>query len=399
MPNTFRCLVVSHDDDFREELVEGVVGLNLSVRAIALPDELPRLLRRYDFGWLILDLAIGEIRCLQIVERLAAQAVPPRAILVAGNGQSLLDAVRGAATHNGVEVVGVLPKPVSLSQLKALLGDLPGRQEDLADADPVLGHVTAIPSDELVLHYQPIVAMRDRAIHRVEALVRWQHPRLGLIRPIRFIGMFERADTISQLTWQVLRRAIEQHRAWKAEGVPLSVSVNISALFLVSLQIADEILALLRSGNCDPRHLILEITETEAAVNPSAARALLARLREAGVEISMDDYGVGFSDLERLRYYPFSDLKVDRWLVARLESSQEARQIVSMLASLARRDNFTLTAEGIETREQWNALEQLGCDFAQGFWIARPMPADQVRPWIERMTQAGHYRTAPQAGP
>ena len=203
-----------------------------------------------------------------------------------------------------------------------------------------------------------------------------------------------RSGAIVPLTWEVLSRAIDQHIAWKTEGLLLSVSVNISALFLESLQRADEILALLQSGSCEPRHLILEITETEAAQNPPIARALLTRLREAGVEISMDDYGVGFSNLERLRYYPFSDLKVDRWLVAKLDRSREARDIVETLALLAAKKKFSLTGEGVETEQQWDVLEKLGCDFAQGFLIARPMPGDRVRRWVGKMMEIGRYRTA-----
>jgi EAL domain-containing protein (putative c-di-GMP-specific phosphodiesterase class I) len=107
----------------------------------------------------------------------------------------------------------------------------------------------------------------------------------------------------------------------------------------------------------------------------------------------MDDYGVGFSNLERLRYYPFSDLKVDRWLVAKLDRSREAHDIVKTLASLAVREKFSLTGEGIETEQQWEILEKLGCDFAQGFLIARPMPGDRVRRWVGKMTDIGRYRT------
>jgi EAL domain-containing protein (putative c-di-GMP-specific phosphodiesterase class I) len=116
-------------------------------------------------------------------------------------------------------------------------------------------------------------------------------------------------------------------------------------------------------------------------------------LRDAGVEVSMDDYGVGFSNLERLRYYPFSDLKVDRWLVAKIDSSREAHDIVETLAALAAREKFSLTGEGIETEKQWDVLEKLGCDFAQGYLIARPMPGDRVPRWVGKMTEIGRYRT------
>jgi len=394
MPDKFRCLVVCDDDDFREELVERVVSLNFSVRAIRLPGELPRMLQGRGFNWLILDLGLGESACLQIVDTLGASREPPRTILIGGGDEADLASVRKSVTRNKLELVGILTRPLSFSAVSDLLVSPPIKDAESSEPDPISGHLDAIPNDEIVVHYQPMISMADRTIRRVEALVRWRHPQLGLLRPGRFIAHAERSGAIVPLTWEVLRRAIDQHVAWKNEGLLLSVSVNISALFLESLQRADEILALLQSRNCDPRHLILEITETEAAQNPPIARALLTRLREAGVEISMDDYGVGFSNLERLRYYPFSDLKVDRWLVAKLDRSREARDIVETLASLAAKEKFSLTGEGIETEQQWDVLEKLGCDFGQGFLIARPMPGDRVRRWVGRMIEIGRYRMA-----
>jgi EAL domain-containing protein (putative c-di-GMP-specific phosphodiesterase class I) len=398
VPNKFRSLVVSADDDFREELVERAVGLGFSVRSGGGPDDLPRLLRRYGFDWLILDLGLGRDGCLQTIELMAEQHMLPRTILVGGAAPSVAEDIRSAAAQRGLEPVGLLRRPLSLPRLRELLASLPSREAEAGNDDLSLGFVGAIPSEEIVVHYQPIIAMADRTLRRAEALVRWQHPRHGLIRPARFIGLFEQADAIAPLTWEVLSRAVDQQIAWKNDGMTLSISVNISALFLASLRTGDDILELLQARQCEPRHLILEITETEAAVNPPVARALLARLREAGVEISMDDYGVGFSDLERLRYYPFSDLKVDRWLVAKLDSGeQEAHDIVRMLVSLAHREHFTLTGEGIETEEQWSALERLGCDYGQGFLLARPMTGDRVAGWIDRMASRGRYRRAPAA--
>ncbi|MGZ5825172.1 MAG: EAL domain-containing response regulator [Croceibacterium sp.] len=394
MPDKFRCLVVSNDDDFREELIERTVSLNFSVRAIRLAVELPRMLQGRGFNWLVLDLGLGESACLQIVETLGAGREPPRAILIDGNDKAVLDSVRKSVSRNKLELVGILTRPLSFSAVSDLLGSPQIKAADSLEPDPISSQLDAIPNDEIVVHYQPMISMADRTIRRVEALVRWRHPQLGLLRPGRFIARAERSGAIVPLTWEVLRRAIDQHVTWKNEGMLLSVSVNISALFLESLQRADEILALLQSLNCDPRNLILEITETEAAQNPPIARALLTRLREAGVEISMDDYGVGFSNLERLRYYPFSDLKVDRWLVAKLDHSREARDMVKTLASLAAREKFSLTVEGIETEQQWDLLEKLGCDFGQGFLIARPMPGNRVRRWVDKMTEINRFRTA-----
>ena len=124
------------------------------------------------------------------------------------------------------------------------------------------------------------------------------------------------------------------------------------------------------------------------------ARGILEKVRAAGVAISMDDYGVGFSNLERLHYYPFTDLKIDRGLVAGLGGNWETRGTVAMLTALASREGFTLTGEGIETTAQWDALEQMGCNFGQGFLIARPMDADDLVSWMEKAVEAGEYRLA-----
>jgi EAL domain-containing protein (putative c-di-GMP-specific phosphodiesterase class I) len=391
MSRKFRSLVASGDDDFRAELVEWAINLNFTVRAIRSGEELPEFLQGRHFDWLFLDVELGQDQCQRIISTLSA-GWRPRTVLVGNADAAELGSIRRDAIRAGLDVVGVLAKPLSFSALSARLAALEAREKDNTIADLAARDFAAIPADQLEVHYQPIVSMPGRVFSRTEALVRWRHPEFGLIGPEGFIALAERSGAIIPLTWDVLTRAIEQQVAWKKEGLPLSVSVNISALFLASLQTADDILALLQARGADPHCLVLEITETVRAPDPAVARGLLVRLREAGVRISMDDYGVGYSDFGRLQYYPFTDLKMDRGLVARVPGDHEGRDIVSMLVSLARREEVSLTGEGIETQEQWDTLESLGCGFAQGFLIARPMPADQVTDWIARMASAGRYR-------
>jgi len=383
--------VASGDDDFRAELVEWAITLNFSVRAIRSVEDLPDFLQGRHFDWLFLDVELGRTQCLQIIETLGT-GWRPRTVLVGNIDADALHDIRQSAIRAGLDVVGALSKPLSFSALSARLAALEAREKDNTNADLAARDLARIPSDEIEVHYQPIVSIRERVFSRAEALVRWRHPEYGLIGPEGFIGLAERSGAIIQLTWDVLTRTIEQQAAWNKEGLPLSIAVNISALFLRSVEAADEILGLLKARQVDPNTLILEITETERAPDPVVARALLERLRAAGVRISMDDYGVGYSDLGRLQYYPFSDLKMDRGLVARLPGDHEGRDIVSMLVSLARRERVSLTGEGIETQEQWEALEALGCNYGQGFLIARPMPGERVIGWISSMAKAGQYR-------
>jgi EAL domain-containing protein (putative c-di-GMP-specific phosphodiesterase class I) len=394
MANRFRSLVASGDDEFRAELSERALSLNLAVQVIGSADELPDVLRAHDFDWLFLDVGLGAEQCTQIFDMLG-KARRPRTILVGGGDIAALEAIRRQAVRSGVDAVGSVPRALSSSDLVALLGRLGTQQRDASDTGLAARQLDAIPASEVVVHYQPIVAMRERTVGHVEALVRWQHPEYGLIRPERFISLAERSGAIVPLTWTVLEKALDQHIEWREAGTLLSVSVNFSTLVLSSLKAAEDILARLQARACDPRCLTLEITETEKAPDPPTARAVLMSLREAGVGISMDDYGVGFSNLDRLRYYPFTDLKIDRGVVAALGAGPEAQRTVEMLVDLSGRETFSVTGEGIETQEQWDTLERLGCDFGQGFLISRPMRARQVVPWIDAMVQTGRYRPAP----
>jgi EAL domain-containing protein (putative c-di-GMP-specific phosphodiesterase class I) len=385
MPRRFRSLVVSNDDDFRDELIERIVSLDLSVRAIDGSASAPA---SYEVAWLLLDCRIGERDCMRIIADMAAGPTRPSIVLLADDDDTeLAEAVRRQGTRSGLGIAAILKRPPATRALQQVLFASPASR-------PAVDQIDVIPSEELVVSYQPIVLMSDRTLRRVEALVRWRHPQHGLLSPGRFIAPAERSGAIVPLTWEVLKKAVDQQVAWKNNGMLLSVSVNISALFLESVQIADEILALLRARDCLPNHLILEITETALAREPPAARALLQRLHDAGVEISIDDFGVGHSTLKRLHYYPFSDLKIDRSLVARIDSDQKVYRTVEELVSLGAAEKLSLTGEGIETQAQWDALERLGCDFGQGFLIARPMQGNHIGRWLSKATQLGRYRAA-----
>jgi EAL domain-containing protein (putative c-di-GMP-specific phosphodiesterase class I) len=390
MLRKFRALVVSGDDEFRTELAERAATLDYSVRAIRSAEELGDFLQGRHFDWLFLDVDLGREPCLRIIDTLGG-GWRPRTVLVGALDALHGEVIRRSAIRAGLDVVRVLAKPSFFASLSVTLSALVARGEPVPHSELAQGKLESIPGNEIEVQYQPIVSMPGRVVGRIEALVRWRHPQHGLIGPDQFIGLAEQSGAIVALTWEVLTRAVDQHVAWKKEGLDLSVSVNVSALMLTPVETAGEILALLDSRGMDPRSLILEITETERARHPTVARTLLTRLREAGVGISMDDYGVGYSDLGRLQYYPFSDLKMDRGLVARLPGDPEGRDIVAMLASLAAREGVTLTGEGIETQEQWDALEAAGCNFAQGYLIARPMPAGEVAGWIGTMSSAGRY--------
>jgi EAL domain-containing protein (putative c-di-GMP-specific phosphodiesterase class I) len=392
MPNRFRGLVASGDDEFREELVEVAIGFGFSIHAIRSADELPDLLQGHEFNWLFLDIALGIEQCAWIIDIFSGNP-HPRIILMGVSKAQELEDVRHRARHANIDLIGSLTKPLSSAALATVLASLGAREFDVHDFRLAVRDLGAIPTNEIVIHYQPIVSMKNRMVSAVEALVRWQHAQYGLLSPDLFVSHAERSGAIGPLTWEVLRRALDQHVEWRNEGTTLPVSVNVSTLSLTSLQMTERILDLLRERACDPSFLTLEITESEKAPEPPLARTVLTTLRDAGVAVSMDDYGVGYSTMERLKYYPFSGLKLDRRLVASLASDHEVesneRSNVEMLVASAHNDGMSVTGEGIETEAQWKAMAELGCDFGQGFLIARPMRAAEILRWIKAARGAG----------
>ncbi|RBY89386.1 bifunctional diguanylate cyclase/phosphodiesterase [Blastococcus sp. TF02A-30] len=249
----------------------------------------------------------------------------------------------------------------------------------------------AIAGDQLVLHYQPILHLPSRRCTGVEALVRWQHPERGLLPPSDFVQLAAQHDLMPDLTRWVLRTATGQAVAWEAEGLPLIVGVNIAAEHFAGGTLVDDVASALAGSGLAADRLVVELTETSVAEDPVAAAAQLAQLRVSGVEVSIDDFGCGFSSISQLMSLPAGSLKIDRSLVAGADrlTSQSAAAI-SAVVGLAEAFGMRSLAEGVETAEQLAVVSALGCTFAQGFHIARPMAAGELARWL-RETSAERY--------
>jgi diguanylate cyclase (GGDEF)-like protein/PAS domain S-box-containing protein len=233
----------------------------------------------------------------------------------------------------------------------------------------------AVENDELVVYYQPQVSLADGAIVGVEALVRWQHPTLGLVQPGAFIGLAEDSGLILPIGEAVLNQALADAMEWeRTGGRPITVSVNLSAVQFVQTDLAERIRrALLRSGFPAER-LELEITETIAMVNPDMAAATIEGLHGMGVQVSIDDFGTGYSSLAYLKRFRIDKLKIDRSFVQDLGRDPDDEAIVTAVIQVAKALRCVTIAEGVETNEQQEFLRSHGCDIAQGFHLHRPMP-------------------------
>jgi diguanylate cyclase (GGDEF)-like protein len=238
---------------------------------------------------------------------------------------------------------------------------------------------------ELVVHYQPMVPLNDSGTYAVEALVRWNHPQLGCIGPDGFIPLAEQTGLIKDLTERVLEAAVRQCAEWRAGGLDIRFSVNVSMLALLDHEMPETISVLLDGFAVPPPSLQLEITESRLVADLGCARTVLQELRAMGVRIAIDDFGTGFSSLSQLQQLPVDEIKIDRSFVARMEANHDDAVLVRSIIELGRNLGLRVTAEGVETAGVQHTLRELGCDFAQGFHISRPVPADECHRLLEAM--------------
>ncbi len=240
----------------------------------------------------------------------------------------------------------------------------------------------AIDNRELTLSFQPKVDLARSAVVGMEALARWHHPSRGNIAPDDFIPVAEHSGLIRRLTSYVLAEAVGQVKAWRAEGIDLPVSVNLSVRDLLDPSIVGEVRALLASAEVPPDRLQLEITESSVMDQPERALATLRGLADVGVGLSVDDFGTGYSSLAYLQRLPVRELKIDRSFVMHLTTNANDAEIVRSTVDLGHNLGLSIVAEGVEDQASMTFLIEVGCDIAQGYYIARPMPAAEVPLWV-----------------
>jgi diguanylate cyclase (GGDEF)-like protein len=239
----------------------------------------------------------------------------------------------------------------------------------------------AIDHDELVVHYQPKVALDDGRLLGVEALVRWQHPTRGLLPPGAFLPIVEDSEVIDQITFDVLTKSLHQMRRWAAVGHEIPISVNVAPRSLLNLEVPSVVARLLERFEIDPALLCLEITETALMRNPQRSGKVLKTLRDLGVRLSIDDYGTGYASMTYLRELPIDELKIDASFITQMGVDAQSAILARSVVELGHNLGLSVVAEGVEDAEVGRMLESCGCDVAQGYFYARPMPAGDLLPW------------------
>jgi EAL domain-containing protein (putative c-di-GMP-specific phosphodiesterase class I) len=225
------------------------------------------------------------------------------------------------------------------------------------------------------------VHIASGALSGAEALVRWEHPERGMLGPEHFIKLAESAGLITQLTNWVLGTAFRQLYAWRADGLTLPLAVNLSARDLLDPRLIDRVRGLCLTWGVEPENVQIELTESTLMEDPAGALGTLYRLKDLGMQLAVDDFGTGFSSLSYLQRLPVDSIKIDQSFVSRMLEDDGSNTIVRSTIDLGHNLGLRVVAEGVENRAMWDHLASLGCDTAQGYFIGKPLPAEQFATW------------------
>ncbi len=338
---------------------------------------------------IMLDLMMPGMDGVEVIRKLSENKIESSIVLVSGYDKGVLHSAHELANESKLNIVSSLTKPIHVAELNELLTSLknlgPAQVKQAAvpaETIDVEALEKAIKEQQLVLFYQPQINIQTGSVVGAEALVRWQHPELGLIFPNSFIFLAEENGLIGDLTSAVIKLSMSQSRLWLEEGLNIKVSVNVSAENISSLVLPEQLMNMVNLNRLDPASLVLEVTESALMGELVTSLDILTRLRMKGFCLSIDDFGTGYSSLSQLHRVPFNELKIDQGFVMQMDKDNEAQAIVETCVMLGHKLNMTVVAEGVETQSILEKLQAMNCDIAQGYHIARPMPADEFFTWV-----------------
>jgi hemerythrin-like metal-binding protein len=347
----------------------------------------------------LLDLNMPEMDGIEVMRYLHAKGCLPSYVLISGFDEKVLHSTRQFADAKKMDVVSTLTKPLQaygfIEKIKQIYADkkiiLDHSDTSLATATTETEIATilsladlqhAIEFHNFVLFYQPQIDLRSGKLHGFEALIRLQHPKHGLVFPDQFIALAEQNNLISSITNEVIDMVIQDYSVFRKAGINPGISINISAQDLLDLSIPEQLETKANDAGIPPEMITIELTESAVLTSISDSLDILNRFRMKGFPLSIDDFGTGHSSLVQLYQAPFTELKIDQRFVMRMMDDNEAMSIVKVCIYLAKELKMETVAEGVETEEIWNKLKELGCDIAQGYYRARPMPLKACCDWV-----------------
>ena len=349
-------------------------------------------LTEQQFDLVFIDLEMPKMDGVELVRRIAEDKLSPSVIILSSKDPALILSIGTMAESDGLNVLGTFQKPMqksdllaSLKQLRTLLLKKTSNKEQhqlynrLNEKDLLDG----IKNEQITLFYQPKLTTKGLLLKGVEALARWQHPKLGFVSPVEFITAAEEFGIISKLTHYLFNIALQQKVNWKKHGVNFHLAFNLSPLSLSDRGLAESISEQVESYNLSPSEIVLEITENAISGEVSTAIETLAKLRLKGFNLAIDDYGTGFANAQQLSRVPATELKLDRVLVDNVTTKPQQKTILKSTVNLAKELNLQTVAEGIENFDDFQCILDLKVDLVQGYYFAKPMPSNTLIEWLK----------------
>jgi EAL domain-containing protein (putative c-di-GMP-specific phosphodiesterase class I) len=329
---------------------------------------------------ILLDLNMPGTDGIELLRFLANQQSSAAIFVISGEDSRVVSTTTKLGREFGLNMAGEIPKPVEIIALRGALAEHYKEDRKITESDLA----AAIEGEELFVCYQPKLLLQTGQVLGAEALVRWRHPEYGNVLPDEFIPLAEQSGLILPLTNKVLDLVLEESVRWKKKWQNLTFAVNLSPLLLTDISLPDRIIETLAINDFDPSRLLLEVTESGAMVDPVATMDILARLRLKGIQLSIDDFGTGFSSLVQLYRLPYSEIKIDKSFSIAMTKDDEAATIIRSTIGLGHSMGLKIVAEGIEDQETMDVLAELGCDIGQGYHIGRPVEAPEFEAWLKQ---------------
>lgn len=345
-----------------------------------------------DTNLILLDLVMPDMDGVELLRLLAQRKCRAGIILISGTGKRIIESAGQLAQALGLSIAGHLQKPFRLVELEKVLNQHldPQKEVEVARQDSRTPFRKdelrrAILYNEFVLHYQPQIDILTGRIIGLEALVRWQHPERGLVFPDFFISRMEKIGLIDELGWTVVNTGMsELSRFADRNGKVPMLSINASVYSLHDLKFPDILASLAEKHGISPANVTIEITESGLIKELLSSLDILTRLRMKGFMLSIDDFGTGYAMMQQLKVIPATELKIDRSFIFDMHQNERDRVIVQKTIEMGHELGIHVIAEGVENREQLDFLHLKGCDSAQGYLFSRPLPANELIPWLRQ---------------
>ena len=340
----------------------------------------------------IIDTSLAGLDGLELIRNLAAMSCRARVIIIGALPNNLLFSIETMAQAYGVELLGTLSKPLRAAPLLELIGHYVPPPAPLGVRKLVptftFGQVgEGLKARQFEPYFQPKIALETGHVKGLEVFARWVHPEHGVLGPSSFIDALEENNRIDFLDWCMIERSVEYCRQFQEQGLPVEISINVAPETLGHPAFIQQITACVERHRVPPMYVTFEMPESSVLTNDPSFLERLVRLRMIGYGLAIDDYGTGRSNLQLLARVPFTELKIDRSFVDGASRRRALGTVLSSCLGLAKSLDRESCAVGVETRQDWDFLQGLGCTYAQGYHIARPMKAEAFAGWLEEWMQ------------